>query len=88
MREAGHGSAAFGNALPDGGAVAPPHHGRGEEVQIRVAVEITAIPASLRAVAAGAVSPIQLGRRESFPDAGGEQRHRDEEQERPELQSR
>lgn len=87
MGEAGHGTVTFGDALADGRAVASLHHGRGKEVQIRIAIKVAGIPSSLTTVAAGAVGLVQLGRRQSFPGAGGEQRHRDEEQERPELQS-
>src|SRR5215203_203591 len=90
-REARHGAVALGDALPDGRAVAPPHHGRGEEVQVRVELEGAAVALPFRAVAAGAVGLVELGSRQVLPGAAHgrqQERQRRQQEERPELQQR
>src|SRR5215213_3608483 len=67
--EARHRAIALGDALPDGRAVAAPHHRRGEEVQVRVEIAGARVARTLVAVAAGAVGLVELGRREVFPGA-------------------
>src|SRR5262245_44502289 len=83
--EAGHRAVALDDALADGRAVTLAHHGRGDEIEIRVAVEIARISAAVVAVAAGAGGAVERGRGEVLGGTTGE-RHRREEQGRAELQ--
>src|SRR5215216_2354105 len=90
--EARHRAVALGDALADGRAVTAPHHGRGEEVEVRVEIAGARIARALFAMAAGAVGLVELGRREVLPGAArrGQQRRqkrqRRHEEEQPELQ--
>src|SRR6185295_8026292 len=70
--ETGHRSVALGDAPTDGRAVSLAHHGRGDEVEIRVAVEVAGNPSSCRAVATGAGGPVELGRGQVLRGATGE----------------
>src|SRR6185295_3595913 len=72
--EAGHRAIAFGDALPDGCAVAAAHHGRGGEVEIRIEAQRARISLSPLAMAAGAIGLVELGCGEGLPGAAGERR--------------
>src|SRR4029077_14678827 len=93
-REGGHRSVALPDATADRRAVAAPHHGRGEEVQVRIEEQRVGVPLAppMLAMAAGAVGRVELRRRQVPARAAGPQRteerqRRGEEQGRPELQT-
>src|SRR5436309_2106454 len=88
--EAGHRPIPLPDALAHRRAVAAPHHGRGEQIEVRVEGEVIALPLPPLAVAAGAVGGVELRRgqvlpRASDPEQGPEQGD-EEQQGRPGAQ--
>src|SRR5436305_15321991 len=67
--EAGHRPIPLPDALAHRRAVAAPHHGRGEQSEVRVEGEVIALPLPPRAVAAGAVGGVALRRGQLLPRA-------------------
>src|SRR3954468_15394540 len=72
--EAGHRPVPVPDALAHRRAVAAPHHGGGEQVEVRVEGEVVPLPLPPLAVAAGAVGGIELRRRQVLARASDPER--------------